>query len=270
MSTTQLLAYHNDPAVKAWYVASFAVSRAADADTRGIRRDHGGGGFSGRVLGQYNPKLFPVALGWSEWLAHLAIVISDGLPNDEATRFGASLLEAVPVGVNLDPVCARFLLTLQRRNLTRIQDRQEAYAERCRIAIRVAIARLSPDVANPPLGWSSVGDLAEEVVRDAEVAAMFSTTRPARSAARCVAFAANALEVTAWATGGPVGASPWVAAESAAFATASAEEAAVAMQHAEPATPAAVNATKLAAAEAETRAQRDDLLDLIGRMELSA
>ena len=142
-----MLAYHNDPAVKAKYTQRFAAHRAADEVIQGTGFDNGRGCFVGCTLDNYNHSRFPAELGWPEWLAHLADTIFEGIPKAEAPSFGTDLLEAVKVGVNLEPVRSRFLLAVQRRNLARIADNTAEYVPACRAAVQKVIELLEADVA---------------------------------------------------------------------------------------------------------------------------
>ena len=139
----KLLAYHNDPAVKAKYVARFAAHRAADEVIQGQGFENGRGCFVGCTLDAYDHTRFPLELGWPEWLARMADTIFEGLPKTEAPQFGTDLLNAVLVGADLEPVRVQFLLALQRRNLARLDGNAEPYAKQCRDAIKAVIDWLS-------------------------------------------------------------------------------------------------------------------------------
>ncbi|MEO6601496.1 MAG: hypothetical protein ABIQ16_16585 [Polyangiaceae bacterium] len=169
---TAMISYHNDPSVKALYVSRFAAHRAADEVIQGLGYDNGRGCFVGCTLNAYNHSRFPIELGWPEWLAYLADEIFEGIPKDEAPQFGTDLLEAVPVGVNLEPIRFRFLLTVQRRNLARVTG-YEPYA----VQVRAAIEQVCKYLENP----------------DEESAA----ARSARSAARSAWSAAGSAESAA-------------------------------------------------------------------------
>jgi hypothetical protein len=176
-----MLAYHNAPAIKAKYVARFAAHRAADEVIQGSGFDNGRGCFVGCTLNKYDHALFPVELGWPEWLARLADTIFEGLPREEAPQFGTDLLDAVPVGVDLDPVRNRFLLTVQRRNLDRLAGNDAPYALQVRSAIEGVILLLE----NPESAVWSMWPAARSVW-------------PTESAARSAAWAVWSAESAAW------------------------------------------------------------------------
>lgn len=137
-----MLSYLNDPAVKALYVHRFAQHRAADEVIQGQGYDNGRGCFVGCTLNAYDHGRFPIELGWPEWLAYLADAIFEGIPKAEAPQFGTDLLDAVPVGIDLEPIRYRFLLTVQRRNLARLEGNTEPYAAQVRAAIEGVIGIL--------------------------------------------------------------------------------------------------------------------------------
>lgn len=137
-----MLSYLNDFAVKEKYVARFAVHRAADEVIQGTGFDNGRGCFVGCTLDAYDHSRFPIELGWPEWLARLADTVFEGIPKTEAPQFGTDLLEAVPVGVDLEPLRYRFALAVQQRNLARLASNGAPYAVECRAAIEGVIAYL--------------------------------------------------------------------------------------------------------------------------------
>ena len=193
---TTLIAYHNDPLVKQKYVERFAKHRAADEVIQGQGFDEGRGCFVGCTLDAYDHSHFPKELGWPTWLAHLADTIFEGIPESEAPQFGTDIFEAVPVGANLEPVRSRFLLTIQRRNLARIENATTVGAEACREAVRTIIALLEKDAAGSVASsaarsaWSAAALSAGSVASSAESAACCAGSA-ARSAARSVESAAR-------------------------------------------------------------------------------
>ena len=113
-----MLSYHSDQAVKDKYVARFAEHRKQDEVVQGEGFENNRGCFVGCTLDAYEHNRFPVELGWPEWLAHLADVIFEGLPKSEAPQFGTDLLDAVPVGVDLEPVRYRVAIEQHTHQLT--------------------------------------------------------------------------------------------------------------------------------------------------------
>ena len=247
-----MLAYHNDPAVKAKYTQRFAAHRAADEVIQGQGFENGRGCFVGCTLDRYDHSRFPAEMGWPEWLAHLADTIFEGVPKAEAPQFGTDLLEAVKEGVDLEPVRNRFLLTVQRRNLARIADDTADYAPACRAAVQKVIELLEADVAAESAArsaaWSAARSAAECAAESAARSAAWSA---ARSAAECAARSAarSAAECAAWSAAWSVA---WSAAESVAWSAAESV-----------AWSAAESVAWSAAESAEYKTQRDDLLAII-------
>jgi len=118
---SKLLSYHGDPAVKAKYVARVQAHAAADEIIQGDGWVNGKGCAVGCTLHDYNHERYPVELGMPVWLARLEDTIFEGLPNAVAKEFPAKFLEAVPVGVDLEPVKWRFALVLLQENTERVK-----------------------------------------------------------------------------------------------------------------------------------------------------
>jgi len=131
-----MLAYHNDPTVKAKYEVRFAAHRAADDVIQGIGFKNGRGCFIGCTLDAYEHRRFPVELGWPEWLAHLADTIFEGLPASEAPQFGTDLLAAVPIGADLERAKHPFLLGLLDRRLAALPDDDKTQVRAAVTAVR--------------------------------------------------------------------------------------------------------------------------------------
>lgn len=225
-----MLSYHNDPGIKAEYEARFAAHRAADEVIQGTGFDNGRGCFVGCTLDAYKHDRFPVELGWPTWLAHLADVIFEGVPAEEAPQFGTDLLAAVPVGVDLEPVRHRFLTNVQRRNLARLAGNTAPYADEIRRAIKWVIAE--PTSASA-ISWAkSAARLAEPTARSA-----------AWSAAEAAESAMSAAQ-----------SAHWSARSEAESAARSAES-------------AAMSAYWSSRSEAEYQTQRDDLLAILRALE---
>ena len=181
---TTLISYHNDPIVKAKYVARFAAHRAADEVIQGTGFDdetqHGC--FVGCTLNDYNHKAFETELGWPEWLARLADAIFEGLDAKGAAQFGSDLLEAVPVGVDLDPVRWQLAIGRHSRQIEELKNNPWPYARQCETAIRQVV-----DFCRSSLR----GEFSDSAARSAAYSAADSAADSARSAADSAADSAR-------------------------------------------------------------------------------
>ena len=135
-----MLSYHNDPSVKAKYAERFAQHRAMDEVIQGQGFEGGRGCFVGCTLDAYDHSRFPKELGWPEWLARLADTIFEGIPASDAAQFGTDLLEAVPVGVDLEPVQWHLAILRHTASLKLLESNTEPYAQQVRDAIGKVIA----------------------------------------------------------------------------------------------------------------------------------
>lgn len=122
-----MLSYHNDPLVKQKYIARFAAHRAADAVVQGLGYLNGRGCFIGCTLETYSRALFKIELGWPLWLVQVAEQIFENLPRDKAPQFGTDILQAVPVGIDLEPV--KWRLAIARMDRLRAQQELLLYPE---------------------------------------------------------------------------------------------------------------------------------------------
>ena len=195
-----MLSYLNNHAVKDKYIARFAAHRVADEVIQGQGFQNGRGCFVGCTLDAYDHERFPIELGWPEWLAHLADSIFESLPMHRAPRFGTDLLEAIPVGVNLEPVRSRFLLTVQRRNLVRMEANTDESAPEVIAAIKTAIGLLEKDEPASSAAWSAAWSVAESAAASARSAARSAASSAAWSAAYSAARSAarSAASSAAW------------------------------------------------------------------------
>ena len=116
-----MLSYHNDEAVKAKYLARVQAHAAADEIIQGDGWVNGKGCTVGCTLHDYDHSRYPIELGLPEWLARLEDTIFEGLPNAVAKEFPAKFLEAIPVGVDLEPVKWRLALVLLAENAERVK-----------------------------------------------------------------------------------------------------------------------------------------------------
>lgn len=110
MSEATMLAYHDDPAIKAKYLGRVAAHRKADEIVQqyGYWRDGRGCAVGCTIHGDDHDR-YEAELGVPAMLAHLQDAIFEGLPVDEARDFPGAFLDAIPVGADLSRVGWRFL-----------------------------------------------------------------------------------------------------------------------------------------------------------------
>ena len=203
-----LLSYHGDPAVKATYIKRFADHRAASEVVQSVGFDSLYGRFIGYMLHTDQPEWLPIDVGWPIWFGELIEAIFGGLPMNEAIQFGADVLEAMPVGADLEVVRIPFLLSVQQRNIVRLAGNSAACAQQCRQAVQVVIEYLQHQNDQQPIAepaaWAAVESAwmaasakttARKSARE-EVMAALST----ESAARAAALSTRAVPLAAWAS----------------------------------------------------------------------
>ena len=91
--------FHNDPAIKAKYLARVRAHRLADNLIQGTAWRAGKGCAVGCTLESYDHQRYPIELGLPEWLAHLEDHIFEALPSAESQLWPEQFLETIPVGV---------------------------------------------------------------------------------------------------------------------------------------------------------------------------
>jgi len=203
-----MLTFHNDPNLKLKYVQRFEAHRKMDEVIQGTGFENGRGCFVGCTLNKYEYSAFETELGWPEWLAYIADSIFEGLPEEEAPQFGTDLLEAVPVGVDLEPVRWKLAIKRHERQLMMLKVNTEEYAEQVRQAIQQVIEYCEYQLAGTATeeqrkttefaAWTAAFAASESVffaesARSAAWSARSSTwsvrssTRAAARAAACIA-----------------------------------------------------------------------------------
>ena len=117
---TTLKAFHNDPAIKAKYLARLTAHVKADELIHGKGWENGKGCAVGCTLDKYDHAAYETELGLPEWLARLEDVIFEGLPQKDAPQFAVDFLSAPQVGANLERVQFKFCAFLMRENIERV------------------------------------------------------------------------------------------------------------------------------------------------------
>jgi len=161
-----MLSYHNDIEVKKKYVERFAKHREMDQVIQGLGYDSASsrGCFVGCTLENYDHSRFPVELGWPQWLAHLADKIFEGLPKDEAPQFGTDLLDAVPVGVDLESVC--HILAIKRIDRL-IELQNDCNIEGVLSSLKLVRVCHEAELGKNTCDWSAARSAAESAARSA-------------------------------------------------------------------------------------------------------
>lgn len=130
-----MLSYHNDENLKKLIVCEMRKHQEQDQLVKDTYCREEGGKFKGCAVGcaidsinialgkryrNSDHKVFEVALGIPEWLAHIQDYLFEHLPIGDNSQFAVDFLEAIPVGVNLDPVKWKFCFFLMRENIERV------------------------------------------------------------------------------------------------------------------------------------------------------
>ncbi len=197
---TTLLAFHNDPAVKAKYLARVESHIAADHLIRGTGWDGFRGCAVGCTLEDYDHSRYPVELGIPEWLARVEDTLFEGMTKGRAETWPRDFLAAITPGVDLERVKAPFVIHVLRSTLKNF-DHEKSPAVLAAVNGSIALWERS-DVGSE--AWKSA---AESAARSAESAAW-----SAESAAWSAESAAWSAESAAWSAESAA----WSAAESAA------------------------------------------------------
>ncbi len=108
-----MLAYHNDPAIKAKYLKRVRAHRQADELIHGATEGQTSEGFRGCAvvctMNKYDHAAYETEIGLPLVLARLEDGIFEGLPQKESMDWPEAFLEAAPVGADLSGVKDLFL-----------------------------------------------------------------------------------------------------------------------------------------------------------------
>jgi hypothetical protein len=199
-----LKAYHDDPQVKEKYVTRMKNHIKADELIHGEGWDGKRGCAVGCTLDRYDHACYQNELGLPEWLARLEDTIFENMSKEKSKTFPLLLLEAIPVGVDLQKTFHKFqifVLELAKKHV------EKKYSSIIKIIDDVIDLHLKS--ANGMLiddsAWSAARSAAESAARSAAESA-------ARSAAESAAW--SAAESAAWSA---AESAAWSAAWSAAF-----------------------------------------------------
>lgn len=189
---TQLLAYHNDPAIKAKYLARVKAHRLADHIVQKIGWEPGNGSpprgcAVGCTLESCAHARYPLELGVPLVLAYLEDRIFEGLSPTDALDWPGWFLHVIPVGADLSQVGPRFL----RRVLAR--RREALNTLRLTAALHQQVEAALRQTETVLENWASAGMVDARAARSAERSAA-SAARSAESAAEYKWMAQALLE----------------------------------------------------------------------------
>lgn len=232
-----MLSFHNDPAVKAFYVKRMADHLAADE----VRQNYGywedGKGCSvGCTIhsGDHSAYEREDGPGLPEWLALLQDALFEGLTPAAAMEFTAHFFPAIPVGVDLDPVKWRFCAFLMRENLERVSalDIDASLKQKVLSAVQQVLALLERTLATGAcdLAAAESARSAAESARSVAWSAASAASSAAHAAAESAVWSVESARSVAWSVARSARSawsveSAWSAAESVAWSAWSAKSA---------------------------------------------
>ena len=113
-------AFLDDPAVKEKYVTRVKAHAEADEIIHGKYWQNGKGCAVGCTIHSGDHKAYEKELGLPEWLARLEDTLFEGMNNGKAKEFPLKFLQAIPVGVDLEPVRWKFCAFILRENIKQV------------------------------------------------------------------------------------------------------------------------------------------------------
>ena len=198
ITTPALRAFHNDPQIKAHYLARVQAHRAADEIVHGTYWQYGKGCAIGCTLHSSNHDAYESELGIPSALAYLEDTIFERLHSPQDCAWPTDFLQAIPVGADLADMTRQFLLAL----LTDAQHGVRQYvldakwtAQREAIDTVIALLRNDQRVSAAEAAEAATRAAAEDA---AWAAAWDAAEADAEAAAEAAARAAWAAE-GAWA-----------------------------------------------------------------------
>lgn len=207
-------AFHNDPAIKAKYIARLEAHHKADEIVQGTGWDGQHGCAIGCTLDAYNHEAYPTELGLPVWLAQLEDSIFEHLPAGKAQSFSIEMLRIIPVGADVSKVRLQLALARANRTLVPLRKNKANYARQCVAAIEGVAAYLESAIEGTSTeeqrvkAWSAAdaASLSSRSARPAVRSAVWS-------AARSAADSADSAEFSSWSAMSAAAAdsSPWSA-----------------------------------------------------------
>jgi hypothetical protein len=202
-------AFHNDPAIKAKYLARVDGHIKADNLIRGTGWDGFRGCAVGCTLEAYDHARYPIELGIPEWLAEVEDRLFEGMTETKAHTWPRDFLDAITPGADLEKIKGPFLIIVLESALTTFDHekypdvkaaidgsialwrREDIGSDEWRAAARAAAAAAAAEAAAAWAAWAWAARAAWAAARAAAAAA------EARAAEAAAAWAARAAEAAA-------------------------------------------------------------------------
>jgi hypothetical protein len=147
---TQLLAFHNDPAIKAKYVARVKAHTLADEIRQGFYWQNGKGCAVGCTIEGNDHNRYETELGIPQQIARVEDGLFEALSETDAKAFPLQFLEAIPVGADLSMVVSNLMLDILAHpekgllQLPRLTDRTKVAIEQVAELYRRRLAGNEP------------------------------------------------------------------------------------------------------------------------------
>ena len=202
-----LLSFHNDPQVKARYLQRVRQQAQANEIVKGRYWDGGKGCAVGCTIHGADHGEYEAALGLPRWLAWLEDTLFEHLPPGRARSFPAEMLDAIPVGKDLDHVKEQFLLFLLEENVQRVRELNLGSPVKSRVLAALSQCRRCYDaIQDGKIDRAKLARSAETAARSARAQAVLAelvagSPRYALSARSAQAAAAAATEAALSAQG---------------------------------------------------------------------
>lgn len=164
---SQLLSFHGKSQNKEFYLARIRAHAEADEIIKGKYWENGKGCAVGCTIHGSSHKKYETDLGLPEWLAKLQDRLFENLPNGKAKAFPLAFLQAIPIGVNMEPVKWQFCSFLLKENIDRVlslnleAELKSEIVKAIRQVLAVCENALSSGKWDESAAWSAAASAAE-------------------------------------------------------------------------------------------------------------
>ena len=168
-----MLSFHGKQEIKDLYMARLKEHHRLDEIIQGTGYDGARGCAVGCTLNNYSHSAYEKELGLPAWIAHLEDKLFEGVSKEQASKFAVAFLEAIPVGVDVEPVRWKLAIWRHSNQIESLRENKEPYVKQCSDAIQGVIeyceARLASnfDVAKLESARSAARSAAESAAESA-------------------------------------------------------------------------------------------------------